>query len=97
MPWGAAIPGAVVVNATPMGMHGESLPPGLLEQSIGLLDMTYAVTPTPAVRLAAGLRLPVADGLSMLVGQAVLSFQLWTGRTAPVQAMRRAVETAQGA
>jgi shikimate dehydrogenase len=97
VPWGVAVPGAVVANATPIGMYGESLPPGLLEQSIGLLDMAYAATPTPAVRLAAGLRLPVADGLAMLVGQAALSFQLWTGRTGPVQAMRRAVETAQGA
>jgi shikimate 5-dehydrogenase len=33
----------------------------------------------------------VVDGLALLVGQGVLSFEAFTGRTAPVGVMRRAV------
>lgn len=93
--WGLPVPGAVLVNATPIGMNGESLPAGLVDESVGLLDMAYAPTPTPAVRMAVERGLPVADGLALLIAQAALAFQLWTGRIAPVEVMRRAVETAQ--
>src|SRR5690606_15875137 len=38
-PWGEPLPGAVVVNATPLGMGGESLPDGVVAASSGLLEM----------------------------------------------------------
>jgi shikimate dehydrogenase len=38
----------------------------------------------------------VTDGLDMLVGQAALSFKLWTGRDAPVDIMRAAAKEARG-
>ena len=34
------------------------------------------------------------DGLGMLVGQAAIAFERWTGEAAPVEAMRAAVEAA---
>jgi shikimate 5-dehydrogenase len=48
--------------------------------------------PTPAVVSARARSLPVADGLDHLVAQGSLSFLLWTGREAPLPAMRRAAE-----
>ena len=39
----------------------------------------------------------VSDGLDMLVGQAALSFELWTGRNAPIDVMREAALDAQKA
>ena len=42
-------------------------------------------------RLAAA-GLPVASGPEMLLAQGALSFELWTGRKAPVESMRRAME-----
>ncbi len=91
VPWGEPLPGAVVVNASPLGMKGEALPPGILEHSIGLLDMPYGDHETAAVRESRRRGLPTADGLDMLVGQAVRAFELWTGRPAPVESMKAAL------
>ena len=41
---------------------------------------------------AAGLQ--VIDGLGMLIYQGALAFELWTGKTAPVDIMRAAAEQA---
>ncbi len=92
VPWEVPVAGAVVVNATPLGMHGEVLPEAVLEGASGVLDMAYGSEPTPAVRWAAGEGLPVADGTDMLLGQAIESFRLWTGRQAPLADMRSALD-----
>jgi shikimate dehydrogenase len=89
-PWGEPLPGAVVVNATPMGMHGERLPPGVLEAAAGLLDMPYGEHDTPAVIATRNRGVPVADGLDLLVAQAADSFRLWTGLEAPLDVMKAA-------
>ena len=39
--WGEPLPGAVIVNATPIGMGGDRLPEGLLESASGLFEMPY--------------------------------------------------------
>ncbi len=88
--WGEPVPGVMVVNATPLGMNGEALPPGLVEEAAGLIDMAYGAEPTPAVVAARRLGRPAADGLDLLVAQAALSFRLWTGVEADFGAMRRA-------
>ncbi len=77
--WGEPVPVGVVVNATSLGMQGERLPESLLATAVGLLDMPYRDNPTPAVVELGARGLPVADGLDMLVGQAVGSFLVWTG------------------
>jgi len=86
--------GAVVVNATPLGMRGEELPGPILEEAVGLFDMAYGAVPTPAVRRAASAGIPVVAGPVMLLGQAMASFRLWTGRRAPEAAMRQALAAA---
>lgn len=87
VPWGQPIPEAVVVNATPIGMNGERLPPALLSVASGLIDMAYGPTATPSVLAARSAGLPVGDGLEMLVGQAAASFRLWTGVQPDIEAM----------
>jgi len=84
--------GMVVVNATPLGMQGEELPSCALDGAVGLFDMAYGATTTPAVRRAKERGIPVVAGEQMLLGQAMASFQLWTGRRAPEDAMRRALD-----
>lgn len=96
VPWATPVPGVALVNATPLGMNGESLPSGLLAGAEGLFDMAYGALPTPAVIGAKTLGQPVVDGLDMLVAQAGLSFEAWTGYSAPRKAMRKAVQIAQG-
>ncbi len=88
--WGRGVPGAVVVNATPLGMEGERLPDGVLDEAAGLLDMVYGDGTTPAVLEARRRSLPHADGVAMLVAQAVGAFELFTGVPAPVEVMERA-------
>ena len=96
VPWATPVPGVALVNATPLGMNGESLPPGLLAAAEGLFDMAYGTLPTPAVIWAKTLGQPVVDGLDMLVAQAGLSFEAWTGYSAPLEVMRKAAQIAQG-
>jgi shikimate dehydrogenase len=89
---GVPLPGAVVVNSTPVGMRGEALPTDVVAASAGLFDMAYGAGPTPAVRLARQLGLPVVDGWEMLLAQASASFTIWTGMDAPLDEMRAALE-----
>ena len=54
-----------------------------------LVDLPYPRTATAQAAAAAGAR--VLDGLEVLVAQGSASFELWTGRPAPVDVMREAV------
>ena len=92
IPWGEGLAGAVVVNATPVGMAGESLPVGVLDDASGLFEMSYASGTTPAMRRVHDSGAPVAAGTDMLLAQAAASFQVWTDREAPIAAMRSALE-----
>ena len=87
VPWGRPLAGAVIVNATPIGMQGESLDQEQLAAAAGLFDMPYGPQETPAVRHMRELGRPVADGRLMLLHQAAAAFSLWTGRGAPVAEM----------
>ncbi|MEK7252017.1 MAG: shikimate dehydrogenase [Actinomycetota bacterium] len=90
VPWATSMPGAVVVNATALGMSGEALPEGVLEEAAGLIDLPYGTIPTPAIRDAAVRGLPAVDGVSLLVAQAAESFEIWTGQAAPREIMEQA-------
>lgn len=89
--WGAGVTGAVVVNATPVGMRGEALPEPVVEPAAALFEMTYGPQPSPAVEEMWRRGRPVVGGLDMLLAQAMASFTLWTGRPAPEEAMRAAL------
>jgi shikimate dehydrogenase len=54
-----------------------------------LIDLPYPRTATAQAAAGAGAR--VLDGLEVLVAQGAASFELWTGRRAPVDVMRHAV------
>jgi shikimate 5-dehydrogenase len=92
IPWGDPIPPGVLVNATSLGMGGEILPDYMLGAATGLLDMAYADTPTRSVITMQDRGVPVADGLDMLVGQAIGCFEIWSGREVPALVFRRAAE-----
>jgi len=81
--WGEAVDGAIVINATPLGMHGEELPRTVVEAASALLDLAYGLARTPSVALATERGIPVAEGRDMLLTQAAHSLALWTGVTAP--------------
>ncbi|MFN7174783.1 MAG: methylmalonyl-CoA mutase family protein, partial [Thermaurantiacus tibetensis] len=80
---GEAFAGALVVNATSLGMRGgPAVPEALLaalEAAAGLFDMVYAPLETPFLVRARALGLPAVDGLVMLVGQAAAAFAAFFG------------------
>ncbi|HEY1563515.1 MAG TPA: hypothetical protein VGF72_02395 [Gaiellaceae bacterium] len=75
----------LVVHATPV--RDEVL--FELGQGQTLIDLPYPRTATAEAAAAAGAR--VLDGLEVLVAQGAASFELWTGRPAPIDAMRKAL------
>ena len=91
--WGAPVVGSVVVNCTPIGMGGESLPRDVLAASAGLFDLTYGSGVSPSVQAIRTMGLPAVEGLDLLVSQAVRSFQIWTGMVAPFDLLREAAKT----
>lgn len=84
----------LVVNATPLGLHGEDLPARLRTLSADqvALDLVYGRRPTPFVRAARSQGARAWDGLGMLIAQAAASFERWTGVPAPVPAMSAAAD-----
>ena len=95
--WGKAVPGAVVVNATPLGLAGDSLPGRVLERAVGLLEMNYGGGETRAAAFLRSRDRPVAPGELMLVGQGAASFAIWTGREIPPTVMLAALDTRRDA
>lgn len=79
----------LLVNATPLGRHEEMpLRPAALPRSGAVIDLVYVTGGTPLVRKARSLGLPAADGWEILLTQGAISFLLWTGKSAPIDAMR---------
>ncbi|CAN5894793.1 shikimate dehydrogenase [soil metagenome] len=90
LPWGTAVAEAVVVNATPVGMKGEALPPFVVDLAAAVVDLAYAAESTPTVRRGRSRGIPTVDGIDVLVAQATDSFRLWTGQVAPPNVMEAA-------
>jgi len=86
----------LVVNATPLGLHGEQVPDRFLHLGPGqvALDLVYGPEPTPFLRAAAAAGARAVDGRALLVAQAALSFERWTGVQAPLLAMSQAADAA---
>jgi shikimate dehydrogenase len=86
----ASIEADLVVNATPLGLHGEELPiPAVGSQSL-VVDLLYRPATTPMQVRAREAGAAAFGGLGLLLHQAALSFELWTGREPPLEAMSAA-------
>jgi shikimate dehydrogenase len=73
----------LLVNATKLGMPGQPdlvLDIGRLPADAAVADLVYVPLITPLLRAAAARELRTADGLGMLLRQAVPQFQLWFGK-----------------
>jgi shikimate dehydrogenase len=86
---------SLIVNATPLGMiphKGESpWPLGIpFPNGAMVYDLVYNPQETALTQAASNSGMPAVTGLGMLVEQAALSFQRWTGRIAPRESMREA-------
>ncbi|MFI5335841.1 MAG: shikimate dehydrogenase family protein [Opitutales bacterium] len=89
--------GALVINSTSVGLHHEPTGPVDLRRlpaPAAVFDMIYNPPDTALLRQAAGLGLPHASGLAMLVHQGAHALSRWTGRPAPAGVMSQAARTA---
>lgn len=87
----------LIVNTTPVGMTPDTdqspLPAGaILSKDTFLYDLVYNPLETRLVREARAQGLQATTGLGMLIEQAALAFELWTGYSASRQVMRSAVD-----
>ena len=84
----------LVVNATPLGLNrtdASPLPARLLAPHLMIYDTVYSSRRTPFVSAAIEAGARGTNGSSMLLHQGALAFELWFGRNAPVDAMRKAL------
>ena len=84
----------LLVNSTSLGMHGQ--PPlqidlALLPPHAVVADLVYVPLETPLLAAARQRGLRVADGLGMLLHQAVRGFELWFGQRPEVTSELRAL------
>lgn len=83
----AAFEGAgAVINATSAGLSGADgldVPLAATPQTAVVMDMVYKPLHTPFLRAAEALGRPTVDGLAMLIGQAVPSFEAFFGAPPP--------------
>lgn len=87
----------LIVNATPLGMspHVENSPwPADLPfpACAAVYDLVYNPRETKFTRVARAAVLPAVTGLGMLIEQAALAFEIWTGHNVPRESLLAAVE-----
>lgn len=86
----------ILLQCSPVGMHpheNESLvPPELLGEGLVVFDAVYNPRRTKLIQDAENAGCETVLGLEMFLGQAFVQFEIWTGKPAPRDVMRRIVE-----
>ncbi len=86
----------LLVNATPIGMHGgpSPVPAGALARGLAVADLVYNPARTALLLAARARGCRAQNGEGMLVQQGALALERWTHRRAPVEVMRGALREA---
>ena len=90
-------PVELLLNATSLGLKSDDGLP-LDERAFpfrnvdAVYDMIYRPAETPLLRAAREEGCRVANGLGMLLYQGAKALEIWSGKPAPIAAMRRALE-----
>jgi shikimate dehydrogenase len=90
----------LLVNCTSVGMKdsaGEGKSPlgvGLIPKRALVYDVVYNPIETPLISAAKKAGARTLGGLPMLVYQGAASFELWTGKSAPIDIMMRVAKRA---
>jgi shikimate dehydrogenase len=93
-----AEPADLIVQCTSVGLSAadapfKGLPIAADAFGVGtcVVDMVYRAGGTAFLAAAHRRGGEVVDGLEVLVGQGAIAFEQWTGRSAPIDVMRRAI------
>ena len=84
----------MIISTVPAGATDGLAAQALVGQGQLLFDVLYLPWPTPLAAAALAAGADVIGGLELLVQQAARQVELWTGRPAPVDAMRTAGQAA---
>ena len=88
-----ALESDLIVNCTSVGMrHGDNeaqtpLSGGIIPHEAVVMDMVYNPQNTPFLSGARSAGATALGGLPMLIYQGAAAFEMWTGQTAPIDAM----------
>ena len=86
----------LVINCTSVGMKRSDpspLPAAILDPHLMLYDTIYTATRTKLMLAGDEVGARSANGLSMLLYQGALSFEIWFNRPAPLEVMRAALHS----
>ncbi len=88
---------SLIINTTPVGMtpsiDGSPWPETLpFPPHAAIYDLVYNPRETKLVRAARSQGQPATTGLGMLIEQAALAFEIWTGQNPSREIMRASVE-----
>ena len=90
----------LLLHTTPVGMapntENSIVPVESLHSRFTVFDAVYTPRRTRLLRDAAEQGCRVVEGLEMFLGQALVQFELWTGRTPPRETMRAIIEQRLG-
>jgi shikimate dehydrogenase len=95
---GRTLPEAqVLIHCTPVGMspnvEGTCVPASLLHGRLAVMDVVYNPRETQLLKDARRAGCKTIAGLEMFLHQAVTQFEIWTNRSAPVDVMRKVLES----
>ncbi len=82
----------LLINATGVGVKKTDaclLDRGLIHKGLLVYDLIYNPRETKLLKIAKEKRVQASNGLGMLLYQGVNAFELWTGKRAPVEVMRK--------
>jgi shikimate dehydrogenase len=84
----------ILINATSAGMKpnlSQSLvAPQWLRSDLAVMDIVYNPVETKLAKDAKAAGAKVVSGVEMLIYQGAASFEIWTGKSAPIEVMRNA-------
>ena len=90
----------LIVNCTTTGMRYSPdegttlLPADAVSRDALVYDLVYNPIETPLLKVASEAGAKTLGGLSMLIYQGAASFEMWTGKEAPVDIMSQAARQA---
>ena len=83
----------IIINATSLGLKNEPSPISLegISENCIVYDIVYMPMNTDFIKKAKEKGATIIFGYEMLLGQATRAFEIWHGREAPYNAMKRAL------
>ncbi len=84
----------LLINSTSVGMDGKKCPVDdvMINYCRAVIDIIYNPSQTPLLQKAVQKGIPCDNGIGMLLYQGTESFEIWTGKKAPVNVMKDCLE-----